>query len=142
MPRIQPTAKSIKKVAFFAFSTSMIHEPAYNHTLVFDNAVTNIGNAYNTQSGKFIAPNYGLYVFTWTISIWGPSYHTTELLVDNSVVHAVFLNPGNVIDGTVNGTAVVHVTKDRKSLLELALVSINITLLVTVMAVHHLLAGM
>lgn len=105
-----------KKVAFFAFSTSMIHASAYNHTLVFDNAVTNIGNAYNTQSGKFISPNYGLYVFTWTIRIWGPSYHTTELLVDNSVVHAVFLNPGNVIDGTVTGTAVVYVAKDSEVL--------------------------
>lgn len=48
--------------------------------------------------------------------IWGPSYHTTELLVDNSVVHAVFLNPGNVPDGTVTGTAVVYVTKDSEVL--------------------------
>lgn len=106
----------IKKVAFFAFSTSMIHASTYNHTLVFDNAVKKLGNAYNTQSGNIIAPNYGLYMFTWTCRIWGPSYHTTELYFDNCVVHAVFFNPGNVTDSIVNGTAVVYVTKDSEFL--------------------------
>lgn len=57
-------------------------------------------------------------MFTWTQRIWGPSYHTTELLVDNSVVnvHAVFLNSGNATDGTVTGTALVNVTKDSEVL--------------------------
>lgn len=35
-------------------------------------------------------------MFTWTFRIWGPSYHTTELLFNNTVVHAVFLIPGNI----------------------------------------------
>lgn len=44
------------------------------------------------------------------------SYHMTELLVDNSVIYVVFLNPGNVTDGTVTGTAVAYVTKDSEVL--------------------------
>lgn len=59
--------------------------------------------------GTFIAPRSGLYVFTWTIRLWGHRYHNTELLVDNNVVHVTFFNPANVVDGSVTGIVVVHV---------------------------------
>lgn len=120
----------------------MIYELVYNYIFVFDNVVINIGNVYNIQFGKFIVLNYGFYVFIWIISIWGLSYYIIELLVDNSVVYVVFLNLGNVIDGIVNGIVVVYVIKDRKFLLELVFVLINIILLVIVMVVYYLLVGM
>lgn len=44
---------------------------------------------------------------TWTIRLWGQRYQATELLVNNNVVSAIYLNPENGIDGT--GTVVVLV---------------------------------
>lgn len=44
---------------------------------------------------------------TWTIRLWGQRYQATELLVNNNLVGAIYLNPKNVIDGT--GTVVVLV---------------------------------
>lgn len=77
-----------------------------------------ISHGVNLVKKNQFLSNYtnDLQVFIWTIKKWGPIYHTTELLVDNSVVHAVFLNPGNVTDGTVTGTVVVYVTKDSEIL--------------------------
>ena len=83
----------------------------HDHSLAFDTVITNVGNAYHPQSGTFIAPRTGLYVFTWTIRLWGNSYHTSELLVDNNVVNTIYLNPSNQIDGSVTGTAVVLVNQ-------------------------------
>lgn len=99
----------IETVAFFAYSTSTIPASIIHHILIFDNAVTNVGNAYHPHSGTFIAPRSGLYVFTWTIRLWGPRHHTTELLVDNNVVNSIYLDPVDTIDAGVTGTVVVHV---------------------------------
>lgn len=101
----------IETVAFFAYSTSTIPASITHHILIFDNAVTNVGNAYHPHTGTFIAPRSGLYVFTWTIRLYGASYHTTELLVDNTVVNSIYLNPVSTIDGGVTGTVVVHVNQ-------------------------------
>lgn len=71
----------------------------------------------NSKKAKCLSPSHGyihrsevgLYVFTWTIRLWGHRYHNTELLVDNNVVHITFFNPANVVDGSVTGIVVVHV---------------------------------
>lgn len=76
---------------------------------MFDKVITDVGNAYHPHMGTFIAPKYGLYVFTWTIRLGGNHYHSTELLADNNIVNVIYLNPGSAIDGTVTGTAVVRV---------------------------------
>ena len=39
-----------------------------NQNIVFDQATTNIGKAYDTQNGIFIAPTEGLYVFFATVT--------------------------------------------------------------------------
>ena len=99
-------------VAFFAyFSSNHLVSNAANYILAFDEVITNVGNAYHPHSGTFIAPRSGLYVFTWTIRQSGNNYHTTELLVNNKIVNAIHLNPGNTIDGTGTGTVVVHVNQ-------------------------------
>lgn len=89
------------------------HVPAStsHHILVFNKVITDVGNAYYSHMGTFIAPKSGLYVFTWSIRINGNNYHSAELLADNNIVNVIYLGPGNAIDGTVTGTAVVHVNQ-------------------------------
>lgn len=100
----------MEPVAFYAYlSTHEAASSAIHHIIAFDKVITNVGNAYHPHSGTFIAPRSGLYVFTWTISQWGTSNHVTELVVDNEIVNVIYMNPANVIAGSVTGTVVVHV---------------------------------
>lgn len=61
--------------------------------------------------GTFIAPKSGLYMFTWTIRLYGQTYHTTELVVNNNIVNALYFNPNGQMDGSVSRTAVVNVNQ-------------------------------
>nr|XP_022295383.1 uncharacterized protein LOC111105398 [Crassostrea virginica] len=106
---IQPTTVPFDRVAFYAYFSSDILASMDNYILPFNTVVTNVGNAYHPHSGTFIAPRSGLYVFTWTIRAYGSRYHSTQLLVDNNVINTIYINPNSVIDGSVTGTAVVHV---------------------------------
>ncbi|XP_056016796.1 complement C1q-like protein 4 [Ostrea edulis] len=43
---------------------------------VFDNVVTNVGNAYNPKTGQFTTPRKGVYLFNWyTLSNPGKTSH-------------------------------------------------------------------
>lgn len=98
-------------VAFYAYLSSDTPGSVAHHIITFDTVITNVGNAYHPHSGTFIAPRSGLYVFTWTIRLWGNSYFTSELLVNNNVVNWIYIDPAHTIDGSVSGTAVVHVNQ-------------------------------
>nr|XP_011427276.2 heavy metal-binding protein HIP [Crassostrea gigas] len=109
---LQPTSLPMERVAFYAYlSTHDTTSSAIHHIIVFDKVITNVGNAYHPHSGTFIAPRSGLYVFTWTIRQHGTSYHVTEFLVDNNIVNVIYMDPGNVMSGSVTGTVVVHVNQ-------------------------------
>lgn len=108
---VQPTTVPLESVAFYAYFSSNTPASIDHHILTFDTVVTNVGNAYHPHMGTFIAPRSGLYVFTWTIRLYGNNYHSTELLVDNNVVNVIYFNPQDNIDGSVTGTAVVHVNQ-------------------------------
>ncbi|XP_078313982.1 uncharacterized protein LOC111104290 [Crassostrea virginica] len=108
---LQPTTVPVETVAFFAYFSTHNPPSTHHHILAFDTVITNVGKAYHPHSGTFIAPRTGLYVFTWTIRLWGSSYHTSELLVDNNIVNTIYLNPVDQIDGSVTGTAVVLVNQ-------------------------------
>lgn len=64
-------------VAFFAtVGDHHIDHAAANQPVVFDNAITNVGNAYNTNLGTFTAPVPGIYVFSTTLfSVHDVSFH-------------------------------------------------------------------
>lgn len=102
----------MKAVAFHAYlSTNAPVSSAVHYIIVFDKVVTNVGSGYHPHIGTFIAPRSGLYVFTWTIRPWGSRNHITELLVDNGVVHVIYLHPINGVDCSVTGTVVVQVNQ-------------------------------
>ncbi|XP_031173254.1 complement C1q-like protein 4 [Sander lucioperca] len=54
-------------------------------TLIFKHIITNIGNAYNPNSGVFTAPVRGAYNFEWTVAAHGDGSHASAAwLVRNS----------------------------------------------------------
>lgn len=106
-PRVAP----VDGVAFFAYFSSTIFAASSYHILAFEKVITNDHHAYHPHSGTFIALRPGLYVFTWTISLFRQRYHAIELLVNNNVVISVYLNPVNILDGGVTGTVVVQVNQ-------------------------------
>ena len=71
--------------------------------------ITNVGNGYHHNSGTFIVPRSGLYVFIRGRLV--DNRHTTELVVNSNVVNSIHLNPQSNIDGTCTRTAVVHVNQ-------------------------------
>lgn len=86
-----------KKVAFSASlwaSGHGYHGPFNTFTsLVFRNVVTNIGNAYNSNTGIFTAPVRGAYHFEMHIHGHGhPSYSSGAVLVKNR--HRIFIAYG------------------------------------------------
>ena len=78
--------------------------------LVFNRAVTNVLNAYNKATGVYIVPKAGMYVFTW-VAREHKSEHSIELMVNRNVRGATFKRAQNHDDGSVSGTAVLHVKK-------------------------------
>jgi hypothetical protein len=48
--------------------------------------------SYNHGDGVFTTPMTGIYVFTWTASVNGGNWETTELVVDGTPYAYSFLN--------------------------------------------------
>ena len=120
---LQPTTVPVETVAFFAYFSTHNDASSTHHILAFDKVITNIGNAYHAHMGTFIAPRSGVYVFIWTVRMNGNNYHTTELVHDNNVINSIYLNPNSAMDGTVTGTAVVHVNQGDDVLIRTGTVS-------------------
>ena len=101
--------QTAENVAFFAYLSSYTMASTTHHILAFDTVITNVGYAYHSNVGTFIAPHTGFYVFTWSIRMNRRNEHTTELVINNDVVNSIYFYPDNNTDGTVTGTAVVFV---------------------------------
>ncbi|KAM4545494.1 complement C1q tumor necrosis factor-related protein 3-like [Odontesthes bonariensis] len=78
------------KVSQVAFSASLLADGSrtlgpFNSftTLVFSHVVTNIGNAYNQQTGIFTAPVKGAYHFEWYVGAHGGNEGSGGVLVKN-----------------------------------------------------------
>ncbi|KAK3087916.1 hypothetical protein FSP39_012418 [Pinctada imbricata] len=60
--------KSKCTIAFSAVITKNFDSSiGTNHVFVYDHVESNLGGAYNSFSGTFIAPRPGTYAFLWTI---------------------------------------------------------------------------
>lgn len=58
-------------VAFFVGMGENIGPIEANMDLVFDKVITNVGKAYNAETGRFTAPFSGTYQFTVVIAAQG-----------------------------------------------------------------------
>jgi hypothetical protein len=73
-------------VAFSAYISARNTEISKDFTIKFDNVVTNIGNHYNPLVGLFIAPEHGVYVFSWNLFCFAPDYIYSHIVVNSNVV--------------------------------------------------------
>jgi hypothetical protein len=54
---------------------------------VYDNVVTNVGNAYNPATGKFTTPRKGVYQFNWN-TLSAPNHVSHAGLYVNGIIKA------------------------------------------------------
>lgn len=54
--------------------------------LVFETVIVNEGEHYDPYDGVFVAPQKGIYLFSWTVSGIGPKYIVTELVVEQNTI--------------------------------------------------------
>ena len=63
--------------------------------LVFETVIVNEGEHYDPYDGVFVAPQKGVYLFSWTVSGYTTNYIVTELVVEqNTISFAGELNAG------------------------------------------------
>ncbi|XP_071171152.1 complement C1q-like protein 2 [Mytilus edulis] len=91
-------AVSGQAVAFYAVLSHDEKAPSAHHTLVFDNAKTNVQGAYNQYSGTFTAPVAGVYVFTFSIHMGCHAYASFEIVKNADVEGVVFLDVTEACD--------------------------------------------
>ncbi|XP_060930617.1 complement C1q tumor necrosis factor-related protein 3-like [Limanda limanda] len=102
----------VKRVAFTAAlsSSSTTIGPFNTHTnLVFRQVITNIGNAYNPNTGFFIAPVKGAYHFELYIGAHGhPSHASSAWLVRNGhIICVVYEYQTNGYGTSANGATLL-----------------------------------
>jgi hypothetical protein len=54
--------------------------------LVFETVIVNEGEHYDPYDGVFVAPQKGVYLFSWTVFGSGASYIVTELVVEQNII--------------------------------------------------------
>ena len=54
--------------------------------LVFETVIVNEGEHYDPYDGVFVAPQKGVYLFSWTVSGTGTKYIVTELVVEQNTI--------------------------------------------------------
>ncbi|XP_028452293.1 complement C1q tumor necrosis factor-related protein 3 [Perca flavescens] len=85
----QKRQQQVRQVAFSAAllpggQTANIGPFSTDTTLIFKHVVTNIGNAYNPNTGLFTAPVRGAYNFEWTVGSFRDGEKSGGWLVKNS----------------------------------------------------------
>jgi hypothetical protein len=54
--------------------------------LVFETVIVNEGEHYDPYDGVFVAPQKGVYLFSWTVSGISSTYIVTELVVEENTI--------------------------------------------------------
>ncbi|XP_061185468.1 uncharacterized protein LOC133193519 [Saccostrea echinata] len=104
-------ATTVETVAFYAYMTSPATNIGPHHVLVFDVVKTNAGNGFHQNTGVFIAPKSGLYVFYWNIRVFNGQYHSVELVVNKDQVGVFFEHSASGHNSQSGNLAVVYVNQ-------------------------------
>ncbi|KAK7162447.1 hypothetical protein R3I93_006677 [Phoxinus phoxinus] len=124
MERLRTENKGRVKVAFSAtlsaFSLKFIGPSANATTLVYENALTNIGNAYDTNTGIFTAPVKGVYYFNFVLfNVRGMSTGVRMLKNGHHVVSATDNPPEQDTEDTASNAVSLLLEEGDRINLEL-----------------------
>lgn len=89
---------STSPIAFYASMSSNEPNVGTHHLLIFDHELLNVRNGYHPNSGVFIAPESGIYVFMWTLRLFEQSI----VLVVNGIDYTSIYNRAFDHDGTLH----------------------------------------
>ncbi|KAL3837504.1 hypothetical protein ACJMK2_022856 [Sinanodonta woodiana] len=84
------SAKPASKVAFFVGLGPNVGPVEQNTDLVFDKVVTNVGDTYSKQTGRFTAPYNGTYQFTVVVAAQGHQKAAADLMKSGKLVFTVW----------------------------------------------------
>ncbi|XP_062613741.1 complement C1q-like protein 2 [Saccostrea cucullata] len=79
-------------------------------SLRFDVVKINVGNGYHPSTGVFVVLETGIYVFTWTIRIYGNYNHSTQLMVNTKEQGIIRTHVTSGVDFEGTGIVVAQVT--------------------------------
>lgn len=102
-----PPTSPTDQVAFYAYLTTNLISPGANQIIKFDHVMVNIGNGYHNNLGVFIVPTSGVYVFSWSIRLYGSAKHSAELVVNNETHGKVYLDSTH-LDGHVSAGGIAR----------------------------------
>ncbi|BFZ22283.1 hypothetical protein BsWGS_25322 [Bradybaena similaris] len=78
------------RVAFFAGLNKNTGPVTTNSDLIFDKVITNIGEAFSPETGRFTAPFNGTFAFTLTIAAQGGRRAAVELVLNSKMVSTIW----------------------------------------------------
>ena len=96
-------------VAFFARMQAYNEHKSANQTLVFEDAVINVGNGYDISTSIFTAPVNGIYVFMCSIH----AFNTNGASFDVDIMHNSDMTTRFRADGVdqTSGNAILYLRK-------------------------------
>ncbi|XP_035664519.1 complement C1q tumor necrosis factor-related protein 3-like [Branchiostoma floridae] len=95
-PGSSPPAPSV--VAFSVARTADVSKTSSDTLVTYDIVITNVGGAFNTGTGKFVAVISGVYFFTFTGKTdYKPKFHyKAHLMKNEEIVVSLHENNGNL----------------------------------------------
>ncbi|VDI74506.1 Hypothetical predicted protein [Mytilus galloprovincialis] len=78
--------RKTQPILFYAIVNDKSFTLNTQSTIVFETVVINEGDHYNKNDGVFVAPQDGVYMFSWTVSTPDANWLMTELVVEEKVI--------------------------------------------------------
>ncbi|XP_045209571.2 uncharacterized protein LOC123561339 [Mercenaria mercenaria] len=104
-------AENENPVAFFATLSQHLTHMGAHQPITFDNVVTNIGNAYNSHFGSFIAPVSGTYVFSATLFALLHNTYSAEIVKNGQTLTRMYVYGSDTVRDTTSQTIVLELQK-------------------------------
>jgi hypothetical protein len=101
-------------IAFHARTSAAIQNVARNAVVVFGTVTLNTAEAYNARTGKFTAPEDGVYSFTWTIATYAGKYFATDIVHNGKMISYNHVNGGSYNKNfeTASASAIIKMKKN------------------------------